>query len=149
MTSGNLTVTRRTALRRTSTATTPASSIAANRRFPNLVPGLNYNGSPVEFTWKTFQPRRGRQLRPRRQERKTLLRASYSRYADQLGGSIVTWDNPPAAAASAASQYVWTDRNGNHNVDPGELGAFVQDLGGFNHNDPNALWLRQQSSTRT
>ena len=29
--------------------------------------------------------------------------------------------------------------NHDHNVDPGELGAFIQDLGGFNHLDPNAL----------
>ena len=29
--------------------------------------------------------------------------------------------------------------NHNHNVEPGELGAFIQDLGGFNHLNPNAL----------
>ena len=78
------------------------------------------------------------------QERKTLLRASYARYADQLGGSIVSWDNPVGGAGTAGSRYVWNDRNHDHNVQPGELGAFIQDLGGFNHLDPERARLGQR-----
>jgi Carboxypeptidase regulatory-like domain len=115
-----------------------ASGITANPAFPNLVPALNYNGSPVEFKWKTLQPRVGVNYALGAQKN-TLLRASYSRYADQLGGSIVTWDNPAGGGGLGGSEYVWNDKNGNHTVDPGELGAFVKDLGGFNHNNPNAL----------
>jgi hypothetical protein len=115
-----------------------ASTVSGNPLFPNLVPGKVYNGSDKDFTWETFQPRVGVNYALGK-ERKTLLRASYARYADQLGGSIVSWNNPVGGAGTAGSRYVWTDRNGNHNVEPGELGAFIQDLGGFNHLDPNAL----------
>jgi hypothetical protein len=115
-----------------------ASTVSGNPLFPNLVPGLTFAGSPVEFKWKTFQPRVGANY-ALGADRKTLLRASYARYADQLGGSIVSWDNPAGGAGLAGSRYVWTDANGNHNVDPGELGAFISDLGGFNHLNPNAL----------
>jgi hypothetical protein len=115
-----------------------ASTVSGNPLFPNLVPGKVYNGSEKDFTWETFQPRVGVNY-ALGQERKTLLRASYARYADQLGGSIVSWNNPVGGAGTAGSRYVWTDRNGDHNVQPGELGAFIQDLGGFNHLDPNAL----------
>ena len=115
-----------------------ASSVSGNPLFPNLVPGKTFNGTDRDFTWKTFQPRVGVNY-AFGQNRKTILRASYSRYADQLGGSIVSWDNPVGGAGAAGSRYVWTDKNHNHNVDPGELGPFIQDLGGFNHLDPNAL----------
>jgi hypothetical protein len=115
-----------------------ASSVPGNPLFPNLVPGKTFAGTGREFTWKTFQPRVGVNY-ALGQNKKTLLRASYSRYADQLGGSIVSWDNPVGGAGVAGSRYVWTDTNHNHNVDPGELGPFIQDLGGFNHLDPNAL----------
>ena len=115
-----------------------ASTVSGNPLFPNLVPGKVFDGTSRDFTWKTFQPRVGVNYAVG-SDHKTLLRASYSRYADQLGGSIVSWDNPVGGAGTAGSRYVWNDRNGNHNVDPGELGAFIQDLGGFNHLDPNAL----------
>ena len=115
-----------------------ASSVGPNPLFPDLVPGKVFDGGPTEFKWKTFQPRAGVNYALGK-DRKTLLRASYARYADQLGGSIVSWDNPVGGAGAAGSRYVWNDLNHNHNVDPGELGAFIQDLGGFNHLDPNAL----------
>ncbi len=115
-----------------------ASTVGGNPLFPNLVPGKVFDGGPTEFKWKTWQPRAGVNYALGK-DRKTLLRASYARYADQLGGSIVSWDNPVGGSGSSGSRYVWTDANHDHNVDPGELGAFIQDLGGFNHLDPNAL----------
>ena len=115
-----------------------SSTVPGNPAFPGLVPGLTFAGSPKEFEWKTFQPRVGINYALGAQKN-TLLRASYSRFADQLGGSIVSWDNPAGGGGLGGSEYVWNDRNGNHNVDPGELGPFVQDLGGFDHNNPNAL----------
>ncbi len=115
-----------------------ASTVSGNPLFPNLVPGKVFDGSPVEFKWQTWQPRVGANYALGK-DHKTLLRASYARYADQLGGSIVSWDNPVGGAGTAGSRYVWTDANHDHNVEPGELGAFIQDLGGFNHLDPNAI----------
>ena len=120
-----------------------ASAIPGNPEFPNLVPGLNYPGGPTEFKWKTLEPRAGVTY-ALGADKRTLLRASYSRYADQLGGSIVSWDNPAGGGGVPGSEYVWTDANHNHTVDPGELGAFVRDLGGFNHNNPGALFSANQ-----
>ena len=86
-----------------------ASTVDSNPLFPNLVPGKVFDGGPVEFKWKTFQPRVGANY-ALGQDRKTLLRASHARYADQLGGSIVSWDNPVGGAGAAGSRYVWNRR---------------------------------------
>ena len=69
-----------------------------------------------------------------------MLRASYARYADQLGGSIVPWDNPTGGGGLGGVEYVWHDLNGDHNVQPNELGQFIRALGGFNPSNPNALF---------
>ena len=114
--------------------TNRASVSPANETFPNLVPALNFPGFASEFTWKDFQPRLGLTY-ALGSERKTLLRASYARYADQLGGSVLTWDNP--LGAIQGTRFRWNDRNHNHNVDPGELGAVVRQLGGFDPANPN------------
>ena len=113
-----------------------ASNVAANATFPNLVPALNYPGISSEFTWKDFQPRVGITY-ALGSERKTLLRASYARYADQLGGSVLTWDNP--LGAIQGTRFRWKDANHNHNVDPGELGAVVRQLGGFDPTCPGCV----------
>ncbi len=113
-----------------------ASSVSANGTFPNLVPALNYPGIASEFTWKDFQPRVGATY-ALGAEKRTVLRASYARYADQLGGSILTYDNP--LGAIQGTRFRWNDKNKNHNVDPGELGAVVRQLGGFDPTCPSCV----------
>ncbi len=113
-----------------------ASNVSANGTFPNLVPALNYPGIASEFTWKDFQPRVGATY-ALGAEKRTVLRASYARYADQLGGSIVTWDNP--LGAIQGTRFRWNDKNKNHNVDAGELGAVVRQLNGFNPTCPSCV----------
>src|SRR5262249_46293831 len=115
-----------------------ASTIPGNPLFPNLVPGLNYAGGSTEFHWKTFEPRIGANY-ALGADKRTLLRASYARFADQLGGSVVSWDNPAGGAGIPGSEYVWNDVNHDHTVQPNEIGAFVRDIAGFNHNNPGAL----------
>jgi hypothetical protein len=70
---------------------TEAAAVAA----PTLLPTFNYAGGPAGFTWGNFTPRLGLTY-ALGQDRKTLLRASYSRYADQLSAAIVSALNPTA-----------------------------------------------------
>ena len=114
------------------------SNVAANPTFPELVPSLNFQGIPSEFTWKDFQPRLGLTY-ALGAERKTLLRASYARYADQLGGSVLTWDNPLGASVPPGARYRWNDKNHNHSVDRGELGQLINGRGGFDPSCPSCL----------
>ena len=115
-----------------------ASNISGNPLFPDLVQSKSYAGGTEEFHWKNFEPRIGLTY-ALGSAKTTLLRASYARFADQLGNTIVQWDNPVGGAGTGGSVYQWTDANHNHNVDPGELGAFINDVGGYDHNNPGAL----------
>ncbi|HEX4965454.1 MAG TPA: VIT domain-containing protein [Thermoanaerobaculia bacterium] len=70
-----------------------ASSVAANPLFPGLLPAVRYGGQGAGFTWSGVTPRLGLTY-ALGAERKTLLRASYSRFADQLGAGQAGWLNP-------------------------------------------------------
>ncbi|MBV8203085.1 MAG: TonB-dependent receptor, partial [Acidobacteria bacterium] len=65
------------------TARNQAASAPANPQLPDLLPAVSYPGGPIGFTWKTLTPRLGLTWAAG-ERRQTLLRASYSRYADQL-----------------------------------------------------------------
>jgi len=69
------------------------SQVQANPVFPDLLPAVAYPGADSGFTWTSVTPRVGLTYALGK-ERKTLLRASYSRFADQLGASVATWLNP-------------------------------------------------------
>jgi outer membrane receptor protein involved in Fe transport len=114
------------------------SVIASNTMFPNLVPGVAYPGASSEFTWNNWEPRVGLTY-ALGQQKTTLLRASYAQFADQLGGSVVSWDNPAGGAGNGGSRYGWTDTNGNNNVDPGELLGYISSFGGFDPSCPTCL----------
>jgi len=108
------------------------SQVAANPVFPEILGQEAYLGGPTNVNTKDWQPRIGitYALGP---QHKTLLRASYSRFVDQLGASPTFFDNPAGFIADA--KYNWNDANHNHTVDPGELGAFQS--ANFNTADPN------------
>ncbi len=99
-----------------------ASTAAANSVFPDLLPEVHYAGQDAGFTWTSLTPAPGTDLRPRRAERKTLLRASYSRFADQLGTGTAGFLNP---LAGAAYRYFLTSNNGDPSLDPGDLGPEI------------------------
>jgi len=73
-----------------------ASTLQANPFFPTVLPTVTYGGGEAGFEWETIVPRLGLTY-SLGAERKTLLRASYSRFADQLGTGVATWLNPTAA----------------------------------------------------
>ncbi len=95
LTSGNLTANIGVRFDRqggTNLATSEAAALAA----PTILPAVTYGGGPIGFTWNDFTPRLGLTYALGK-DRKTLVRASYSRYADQLGTAFAAALNPTAA----------------------------------------------------
>jgi hypothetical protein len=76
------------------------ASVAANPVLPVRLPAVSYGGGDAGFDWTNITPRLGLTY-ALGAERKTLLRASYSRFADQLGTGFATWTNPLASAGYA------------------------------------------------
>ncbi|HXU46507.1 MAG TPA: TonB-dependent receptor [Thermoanaerobaculia bacterium] len=70
-----------------------AESVAANALVPDLLPAINYPGQSAGFSWSRIVPRLGLTY-ALGADRKTLLRASYSQYADQLATGNLAWLNP-------------------------------------------------------
>lgn len=110
----------------------------ANPAFPAVVPGVVFAGYKTPFTWKNFSPRAGVTL-ALDAERKTVARASFSRYAGQLNTGTVGVLNPSSTAGSAT--YRWVDTNGDHFAQAGEvlLDQFITAAGGFNPANPTAV----------
>jgi len=73
-----------------------ARSLPANRLLPNLLPAVSIGTSDIGFEWTDVTPRLGITY-ALGAERKTLLRASYSRFADQLGAGVSSQLNPLGA----------------------------------------------------
>jgi len=106
-------------------------TIPANPLIPDILPAVTYGGGDSGFTWTSLVPRLGLTyaLGP---ERKTLLRASYSRFADQLGIGP-TYQLNPLTLNSYAYFYGningpgnftranLVDLNGNGRIDAGDV----------------------------
>jgi hypothetical protein len=69
------------------------TKVAANPVFPDLLPAAEYPGGDPGFAWEDVTPRLGLTYALGAQK-KTLLRASFSRYADLLGAQYIGWTNP-------------------------------------------------------
>jgi len=98
-----------------------ASTVGATPVFPELLPEVHYGGQGAGFTWNTITPRLGLTYALGAQ-RKTLLRASYSRFADQLGNGIAGFLNP---IAGASYRYFLSNNNGGSTLEPGDLGPEI------------------------
>jgi Carboxypeptidase regulatory-like domain/TonB-dependent Receptor Plug Domain len=115
------------------------STIAASKAFPTLVPGLTFAGYDSPFTWRTFSPRAGVTFAVD-ENRRTMARAAYSRYAGQLSPTTIGWMNPSSSAGFAT--YRWEDRNGDHFAQADEVRTDLAPLtpgGGFNPANPTAV----------
>lgn len=114
------------------------SETKANAAFPNLVPGLVFTGYKTPFTWNNWSPRVGVTY-ALDTDRRTIARASFSRYAGQLNTGTVGVRNPSSTAGSAT--YRWVDLNGDHFAQPDEvqLDQFITAAGGFNPANPTAV----------
>src|SRR5262249_11784370 len=111
------------------------SKTVGNKAFPDVVPGLVFAGYETPFTWNNVSPRAGLTYAVD-QSRKTIVRASYSRFAGQLNTGTVGYLNPSSTAGSAT--YRWVDLNGDHFAQANEvqLNQFITAAGGFNPANP-------------
>jgi len=115
----------------------PATTLA-NTAFPNVVPGFTFAGFRTPFTWNNVSPRAGITY-ALDEARKTILRASFSRYAGQLNTGTVGFTNPSSQAGNAT--YRWTDLNGDHFAEANEvdLTQRLSAANGFNPDNPTSV----------
>ena len=86
---------------------------------PPLLPPLNFKGNDAGgFAWNTFEPRVGVTYALGK-DRNTLLRGTYSRYAEQLGQLPLSTRVNPIGYGYA--YFYFADANHNHRLDPSEL----------------------------
>jgi len=109
---------------RTLPTTVPANPVA-----PDLMPEVHYEGGDAGFEWSDIVPRLGLTY-ALGENRSTLLRASYSRYADQLDTSSGAWANP---VAYMQYRYFYTSNNGGPTLTRDEiLDEIANPTSGFN-----------------
>ncbi|HUL71495.1 MAG TPA: TonB-dependent receptor [Vicinamibacterales bacterium] len=113
-----------------------AASVPANPLAPTVLPALQGTASDNVVVYNSFVPRLGVTYALGK-DRKTLLRATYSRFADQLDSNIPFGLSLAQIPYYSYAYYAAKDLNGNHIADPNE---FTQFLGtaGFNPEDPLA-----------
>ena len=119
-----------------------ASTTPSNPVIPDLLPGITSTDQSPTFTWENFVPRIGATY-ALGEDKKTLLRASYSQYADQLGANAIAFTNP---GALSALYYYWNDVNGDHVITANELNlnTLVSHYG-VDPNNPGSAHLRRTS----
>jgi hypothetical protein len=111
-----------------------ADVVAGAVLFPDILPDLVYGGADAPFEWETFSPRVGVTY-ALGAERKTLLRASFSRFAEQLQTGDIARLNP---LGYSYVSYVFDDADSDGFFDVGE--AFdILGTGGFDPDNPFAL----------
>jgi hypothetical protein len=121
-----------------------ADTVAGSNLFPNLLPSLNYAGAEAPFEWETISPRVGVTY-ALGADRKTLLRASFSRFAEQLQTGDITRLNPLGYSYFA---FVFDDLDGDDFYDVGEPTDSLIPFGffsGFDPADPLALETPNQT----
>ncbi len=120
------------------------SVTAGNPAFPEVLPGLNFPGYDTPFTWNNLSPRAAINV-ALDDSRRTMARASYSRFAAQLASTVVGYVNPSSNAGSVT--FRWADANGDHFAQADEVNLAQQvgsPGGGFNPANPTAITSANQ-----
>ncbi len=112
---------------------TGAATVLANPIAPDILPGFSVGPGATAIKWRNWQPRVGATYAVDAQK-KLLLKASYARYADQLG--IATIGTVNAIPAYSYLQYQWTDANHDNKVQRNEIN-FGAGIYNFFNVDPN------------
>jgi hypothetical protein len=116
-----------------------ATAVGAHPLIPNELPGLDYAGGGAGSEWSDLSPRVGLTY-ALDDARRTVLRASFARYAGQLSLPDAGWDNP---LGTTFLEYEWLDANGDRDFSMNERGAFARAFN-FDPADPNAVASVQQ-----
>ncbi len=95
-----------------------ASSVAANRLRPDLLPGLAVAAGGTSIRWTDLMPRAAL-LWELDDAARSRLRAGYSAYGAWLGAADPGFDNP--LREMAVLTYFWRDGDGDRQVDAGEV----------------------------
>jgi hypothetical protein len=90
---------------------------AANPVIPEVLPAIAAPDQPEFFKWKDWSPRVGATY-ALGDAKKVILKASYARFADQLGVGTLFNVN---ATQLAGARYYWTDKNGDKVITRDEL----------------------------
>ncbi|HEY0591630.1 MAG TPA: carboxypeptidase regulatory-like domain-containing protein [Thermoanaerobaculia bacterium] len=85
---------------------------------PDLLPALSYQGDAEPIEWTSISPRIGATY-TFGDTKRTLVRAAYNRYVDQLGAGPLFTTNPVGAYSYLA--YYVDDKNGDHRVSRNEI----------------------------
>ena len=111
-----------------------AGASPANPIVPEILPAIAGTNQPEPFKWKDWSPRVGLTY-ALGDARKVVLKASYARFADQLG--IGTLFNVNANQIAGVAMY-WTDKNGDRVITRDELNFTkgVQISYGFDPKNP-------------
>jgi hypothetical protein len=112
-------------------------TLPANKSFPNILGAINFDGNTPDIEWSDVSPRVGLTY-ALDASRKTVLRASYARYAAQLPSGTASFLAPSQSPGSYFA-YVWEDTSGDGFAQPNEVRTDlgVQYTGYVNANDPN------------
>jgi hypothetical protein len=94
-----------------------ASVTTANPVIPDILPAVSGASAGYPFEWEDFSPRLGLTY-ALGSEKKTLLRGSYARYADQLGVAPLAFTS---ASALSGIYIPWTDTNHDNIITRDEL----------------------------
>ncbi|MBI3261699.1 MAG: TonB-dependent receptor [Acidobacteria bacterium] len=113
------------------------SQTRGNPAFPDLVPGIVFGGERAPFTWNNVSPRVGATY-ALDADSKTILRASFSRFAAQLDNGTVGFNNLSSQAGFV--DFPWSDRNGDHFAQADEIDTtrVLTFGGGFNPANPTS-----------
>jgi hypothetical protein len=101
------------------TAKNLPSVAPANTELPNILPAVNYDGSGPTISWNDISPRVSATY-ALDAARKSIVRASYARYAGQLNPSAVTAASPVGSYYTYIA-YQWKDLNGDHLAQKNEV----------------------------
>ena len=96
--------------------------LPANRYVPDVLPKITTAANDNPFTWTNVEPRLGFTY-ALGATHKTLLRASFSQYADNLGPASVLQN---AATAASSYAYFYTTNTNGQSFSGSQIGALIQ-----------------------
>lgn len=123
------------------------TKVNASRIAPELLPALTVGEIDPDLIWANFSPRVGFTYNLTG-DGKTIIRANFARYANQLGAGVATHVSPTNYGYAT---YYWNDLNGDNYLQKNELVGYPYDgilsYGGFDPANPTSLMSPNEIDT--